>query len=50
MAFVMFLGPRALGGSSADLLRTQADRLLRRVRASWAGFGPVVHREEGGLP
>jgi PST family polysaccharide transporter len=47
MAFVMFLGPPALGGTSATLLRTQADRLLRRVRASWAGFGPVAHGEEG---
>jgi len=47
MAFVMFLGPRALGGTSANLLRTQAARLLRRARASWAGFGPVAQREEG---
>jgi PST family polysaccharide transporter len=47
MAFVMFLGPRALGGTSADLLRSQAGRLLGAVRGQWAGFGPVVRREEG---
>jgi O-antigen/teichoic acid export membrane protein len=49
MAFVMFLGPRALGGTSADLLRAQASRLLHRARANWAGFGSVV-QEEKGLP
>ncbi len=43
----MFLGPRALGGASADLLRAQAGRALRAVRTGWSGLGPVVQGEEG---
>lgn len=47
MTFVIFLGPRALGGTSADLLRAHGSRLLHRARVSWAGFAPVVQRGEG---
>lgn len=52
LALVMFLGPRALGGASADLLRAQTSRVLRGVRSRWASFGPAVprvHGEEGRL-
>lgn len=52
LAVVMFLGPRALGGASADLLRVHAARLLRHARSKWADLGPAVprvHGEEGRL-
>jgi PST family polysaccharide transporter len=47
LGFVVFLGPRALGGTSADLLRAHAGALLQRARARWAVAGPVVQRGEG---
>jgi PST family polysaccharide transporter len=52
LAVVMFLGPRALGGASADLLRVHAARSLRHARSKWADLGPAVprvHGEEGRL-
>jgi PST family polysaccharide transporter len=47
LAFVVFLGPRALGGTSAELVRAHAGALLQRVRAKWTVAGPVVQRGEG---
>ncbi len=47
LALVMFLGPRGLGGASADLLRVQAGRVLGRAKSGWAGLGPAVPRVQG---
>lgn len=43
MAFVMFMGPRWLGGASAEILTSHTSRLVRTV----APLAPVVRGEEG---